>query len=182
MYTFSNDKVRLRALTMNDVDDHLRWRSDVDVTRTLFHSRPRSRSEVASMVEHWIDSGDNFAIEAIDLPQPVHIGNCNLHDVVWRSRKAEFSITIGEKQYWGRGYGTAATQLMLEYGFGELNLHRIYLYTYSFNTGAIRTYEKAGFKYEATLRDDLYRAGQFHNSLLMGILKSEWEALVRTEE
>jgi len=166
---------------MSDVDDYLRWRNDVDVTRTLLHPRPRSREEVASMVEHWIEGGDNFAIEAIDLPQPIHIGSCGLHDIVWRSRKAEFSIIIGEKQYWGRGYATATTQLMLEYGFGELNLHRIYLYTFSFNTGGIRAYEKVGFKHEAIMRDDVYREGKFHNTLLMGILKPEWEALTRHE-
>jgi RimJ/RimL family protein N-acetyltransferase len=181
MYTFQNDKVRLRAMTMSDVDDHLRWRYDADVTRTLLHFRPRSREEVASLVERWMEGGDNFAIEAIDLPQPVHIGNCSLHDIVWRSRKAEFAIAIGEKQYWGRGYATAATKLMLEYGFGELNLHRIYLYTFSFNNGAIRAYEKVGFKHEATLRDDVYREGKFHNTYLMGILKPEWETPVSHE-
>lgn len=182
MYTFSNDKVRLRAITMSDVDDHLRWRNDVDVTRTLLNVRPRSREEVASMVERWMESGDSFAIEAIDEPQPRHIGMCGLHDLHWRSRKAEFALIIGEKEHWGRGYGTAATRLMLEYGFGELNLNRIYLYTFSFNAGGIRVYEKVGFKHEATMRDDVYRYGNFHSTYLMGILKSEWEAKVKAED
>ncbi len=177
MFNFENDKVRLRAISMDDVDDYWRWRNDPAVTRTHITSQPRSREEVASFVRRWMESGDNFAIEAIDLPQPVHIGNTSLHDIDWRNRKAEFTISIGEKQYWGRGYATATTKLMLEYAFSIQNLHRVELYVFSFNAAAIRAYQKAGFQHEATLRDDVYREGQFHQSYLMGILRCEWEAL-----
>ncbi len=177
MYTFRNDKVRLRARTMSDAEAETRWRNDTAVTRTALYSGPRSREEQERIIrDGFLRANDyNFAIEAIDLPQPLHIGGCGLHHLDWRGRNAEFGIAIGEKAYWGNGYGTAATQLILEFGFGELNLHRIYLYVFDFNQRGIRTYEKVGFKHEAMMRDDIYREGQFHNTRLMGILKSEWE-------
>ncbi len=184
MYTFSNGKVRLRARTISDLEAEWRWRNDPTVTRTAIYSGPRSREEQERVIREAMHKPDDysFTIEAIDLPAPVQIGGCGLHHLDWRGRNAEFGIAIGEKAYWGKGYGTAASQLMLEFGFGELNLHRVYLYVYSFNAPAIHIYEKVGYKYEATLRDELYREGQYHDSLLMGILKSEWEARTKIKD
>lgn len=176
MYTFRNEKVRLRAITMSDAIDHWRWRNDPDVTHTLLTSRPQTQAEVDNMVSRWMsESNHGFAIETVDLPQPVHVGSCSLSDFHWPSRHVEVSLAIGEKQYWGRGYASAAMELLLEYGFGELNLHRIQLYVFTTNTAAIRLYQKCGFQIEVTLREDVYREGAFHNTYLMGLLKHEWE-------
>lgn len=175
MYTFRNDKVRLRAITMTDAADHWRWRNDPAVTHTLLSSRPRTQAEVDNMVSRWMDDGHGFAIEAIDLPQPTHVGSCSLFDFHWSSRHAELGMAIGEKQYWGKGYATTAMELLLEYGFGELNLHRIQLYVFSTNPAAVRVYQKCGFQIEVTLREDVYREGEFRNTYLMGLLKREWE-------
>jgi RimJ/RimL family protein N-acetyltransferase len=87
-----------------------------------------------------------------------------------------FHITIGERDAWGRGLGTEATQLMLQHAFERLGLHRVGLAVFSYNTRAIRAYEKAGFRVEGRLREAIQRQGEFFDEVQMGILAGEWFA------
>jgi RimJ/RimL family protein N-acetyltransferase len=80
---------------------------------------------------------------------------------------------IGEKDCWNQGYGTEATRLILEFAFGELGLHRVWLDVDSDNRRARRAYEKAGFKQEGIKRDHMYYDGAFHDIVLMSILSSD---------
>jgi ACR3 family arsenite transporter len=73
-------------------------------------------------------------------------------------------ITIGEKDAWGHGYGTEATQLMLDHGFGTLGLHRIALYVFEFNERAIRAYRRCGFVVEGKSRESIFRGGRFRSA------------------
>lgn len=84
-------------------------------------------------------------------------------------------ILIGERDYWGKGYGSDAMRVMLRYGFTELNMHRVSLRTFGFNARAIRSYEKVGFVHEGKCRDALNRMGQRWDEIWMGITKQEWE-------
>jgi RimJ/RimL family protein N-acetyltransferase len=182
MYTFTNDKVRLRAITTSDVDDYVRWMNDVEVTRNIGRVGRFSREQEAEFIAQHQQSGDYFfAIEAIDGPQPVHIGNIGLFDQDQRNRQAELGIMIGEPDYWGKGYGSAAIRLLLEFGFGELNLQRVHLRVFAFNKRAIRAYEKVGFRLDGIARQSAYLAGEYHDDYLMSILKPDWEAMVSAE-
>ena len=87
---------------------------------------------------------------------------------------ATLGIVIGEKEYWGKGYGTEAVKTMLRYAFHELGLNRVELETYSFNPRAQRCYERAGFRREGVRRGALYRDGKFHDIIIMGILREEF--------
>lgn len=84
-------------------------------------------------------------------------------------------ILIGERDYWGKGYGTDAMRVMLRYAFEELNLHRVSLRTFGFNLRAIRSYEKVGFVHEGKSRSALNRMGQRWDEIWMGITRDEWE-------
>lgn len=86
-------------------------------------------------------------------------------------------IAIGEREYWGRGYGTDAMRLGLQYAFHELNLRRVTLALHAYNTRAQRSYEKAGFRLEGRTRQDALHESQHTDTLWMGILREEWEAL-----
>jgi RimJ/RimL family protein N-acetyltransferase len=105
------------------------------------------------------------------------IGFIGLWDFCWTHGTAWVSIGIGERDCWGKGYGTDAMRLLLRYAFIELNLHRVQLYVFSYNERAIHTYLKAGFKEEACFRQAIQRKGNRWDDLLMGILRPEWEAL-----
>jgi diamine N-acetyltransferase len=88
----------------------------------------------------------------------------------------EFGIFIGDKSLWDKGYGTEAVELLLLHGFQTLNLNRIYLRVYSTNLRAKRSYEKAGFVLEGTLRQAMYRHGQYADIHIMSVLRPEWAA------
>jgi hypothetical protein len=88
---------------------------------------------------------------------------------------AEFDIYIGEKDCWGKGYGTEATRLICRYGFNKMRLHRILLWVADANTAAIRVYEKVGFVEEGRARDTIRHEGKWHDMILMCLLP-------RTEE
>lgn len=93
----------------------------------------------------------------------------------WKNRNAELGITIGEKAYWGQGYGTDAIRTLLDLAFREMNLHRIFLRVDEDNARGIRCYEKVGFRQEGTLRDATFKEGTYQSQHVMSILKSEFE-------
>lgn len=103
------------------------------------------------------------------------IGVIELDGFDWAARSAWVGIGIGDADYRGKGYGTEAMQLILEYAFQELNLNRVNLNVFAFNKRAICSYEKCGFKYEGTQRDVIYKEDQRWDMIDMGILRSDWE-------
>ena len=83
---------------------------------------------------------------------------------------------IGEKECWGRGYGTDALRTLVRFGFEEMNLNRIALDVYDFNERAIASYLKTGFAEEGRRRKDIYRDGRYVDVVMMSVLRAEWEA------
>jgi RimJ/RimL family protein N-acetyltransferase len=115
-----------------------------------------------------------MTIEVCEGETWVPVGNCSFHVQDWRVRSAELGIFIGDKAYWGKGYGSEVMRLLLAHGFGILNLNRIYLRVYENNQRAIRAYEKAGFVHEGRMRQAEFRNGGYEDILLMSVLRSEW--------
>lgn len=121
------------------------------------------------------DEGDcNFMIETT--AERKRIGSIGLDGIDWSNRNACVGIGIGDKDYWGKGYGTEAMQLILSYAFTELNLHRILLQVFEYNPRAIHSYEKCGFRIEGREPEIMNREGRRWDVINMGILRSEWEA------
>jgi RimJ/RimL family protein N-acetyltransferase len=102
------------------------------------------------------------------------IGSCAFSQVDGENGSAMYHITIGEKDAWGQGYGTEATQLMLDHAFGVLGLHRIALTVFEFNERAIRAYARCGFIVEGRARESIWRDGRWWDELAMSVLSSEW--------
>ena len=107
------------------------------------------------------------------------IGGIGLRDIERVNGSAEASIFITARDDWGKGYGTDAMNALLDFAFGELRLHRVYLHVFDYNPRAVRSYEKAGFVTEARLRRNRFHRGAYHDEFLMAILRSDWERLDR---
>ena len=167
-------RIYLRPLDNEDLDRCLRWINNPQITSTLTMRFPMSRAQEESWIlSHYKDHSDlPLAIVVKDGDQ--HIGNCGLHSIDYVNRSAEFGIMIGEKGQWGKGYAPEAAQLIIDYGFKQLGMHRIFLHVYSHNERAQRAYEKVGFKHEGTLREAYFRDGRYYDDLIMSILESEW--------
>jgi RimJ/RimL family protein N-acetyltransferase len=168
-------KVRIRAIEKTDIDEIMKWVNDPEVKSNLLMRYPVSQCQE----EKWIETAlaaDNqrnktFALETKD---GVYLGGIGLHKIDWENSNAEVGIVIGKKEYWDKGYGTDAMMAMLDFGFNQMNLHRIYLRVFEFNHRGIRSYEKCGFKREGVLRHDRYKEGQYYDTVMMGILKEEF--------
>ncbi|NJL95378.1 MAG: GNAT family N-acetyltransferase [Anaerolineae bacterium] len=102
------------------------------------------------------------------------LGGCGLKEVMWQARHAEVWITLSRPDSRGQGYGTEAMEILLRYAFMELNLNRVGLVVAAYNQRARASYEKCGFVLEGTLRENMWRDGEYHDLYLMGILRREW--------
>ena len=111
-----------------------------------------------------------FAIEA----DGKLIGQCALFEFDHVSRTAELGITIGDKAYWGRGYGRDAIRTLLDYAFRLRNLRRVYLAVNGNNGRAQGAYRACGFVEEGRLRAHVWIAGAYVDLVYMGLLREEW--------
>ena len=179
--TIRGEKVYLRPPERDDVPLFVAWFSDADVLRHLMMRAPMS----VALEEAWFErmltaegkTDYHFVICLLADGRP--IGTVGLNDIHERSGHAEFGIAIGEKEEWGKGYGTDALNAICDFGFGELRLERIELHVYAENERGRRAYVKAGFVHEGTLRRAHFARGQHQDVHLMSQLRDEWQALPR---
>jgi len=180
-------EIALSKLTPADAEWLETWINDPTTTRWMATGRvPTTLEQVAFQIMQWQEPRDwAFAVLISDQlnvdGQFQAIGSVGLYDVDWLTRKAEFRILLGAP-HTGKGYGTEATKLILDFAFSRLGLHRIWLGVTDANIGAVKCYERCGFSREGILRDDLFRDGQFYDSIRMAILETEWRARCRTGE
>ena len=169
--------VYLRALERCDVERMQKWINDPQIGEFLVFHFPYSLDQEMAWFDNKQKPNDRGVVLGIvDRETDRHIGNVGLHGIDWVNSVAEIGIMIGEKEYWSRGLGTDAIETMLRYAFSDLNLEKVFLRVYGFNKRAIRSYEKCGFVVEATLRDDVFKKGSYHDTIVMGILREEFEA------
>ncbi len=167
--------VALRRPQPSDLPGVVRWYSDADIARlTRYQTRRMTEAEIERFFQARMLAPDALAYSIVELPQWRLIGFTTFSSLDPDNGSVLFHITIGERDAWGRGLGTEATQLMLAHAFERLALHRVGLAVFSYNLRAIRAYEKAGFRIEGRLRDAILRDGRYYDEIQMGILASEW--------
>jgi RimJ/RimL family protein N-acetyltransferase len=103
------------------------------------------------------------------------IGTCGLFHVDEAARRCELGIGIGEKDYWGRGYGREAVNLLLDYAFRIRNFRRVWLETHASNERAIRAYRACGFVEEGRMREHVWISGRYVDNVIMGVMRGEWQ-------
>jgi len=167
--------VVLRRHVPGNIRAFQRWYADPEVVRlTRYQDGPMRPEEIERFFAARALGSDSLAM-AIHLRAGDRlIGTCALSQLDSDNGSALFHITIGEKDAWGRGYGTEATQLMLDHAFGGLGLHRIGLSMFSFNERAIRAYRSCGFVVEGRAREAIWRDGRWWDEVAMSILDSDW--------
>ena len=172
------EKVYLRPAERSDLPTFVRWFADAETARGLKLRAPFSHAQeeawFADMIGRQGQTDYHFVI--CRLADDVPIGTAGLHQLDFVNGNAEFGISIGEKSEWNQGYGTDALHAICDFGFGSLRLHRIELEVYASNARAQRSYAKAGFTLEGTLRERHFARDQHEDVHLMGILYDEWAA------
>ncbi|MDC0709990.1 GNAT family protein [Stigmatella sp. ncwal1] len=170
-------RLYLRPIEREDAPQLAVFVNDPNVRRTLLLHRPLNVAQEYAFVESLERDEHQVVLGIARRESPELIGVINLFDLDFRSRRAEFGLFIGDRSLWGQGYGTEATRMMLDYGFGTLNLSRVWLQVFAHHAAGIRAYEKAGFRREGVLREQHYAEGKFVDAVVMGILRAEWMPL-----
>jgi RimJ/RimL family protein N-acetyltransferase len=171
-------RIKFAPLEREHIDLFLKWFNDPEITQYLIMYKPLTRD----FEEEWFDNLKHnedsvyFSILLLDEKNPEKIiGNCAIQNINSKNRSCSCGITIGEKEYQNKGYGTEAMELLVEYGFNTLNMNRIELIVYEFNIRAYKSYHKVGFIEEGRKRQARYHNGKYHNEIIMSILREDWE-------
>ncbi len=162
-------RVRLVSLARPHLVATRRWANDPEIMRLMDRAQPVAQSEHDAWFEG-LSRRHDCAYFAIETSEPRHVGNVWLWAIDRRHRKAEVRVVIGEATARGCGIGAEAIDLLCRYAFDDLGLHRVYAYVLAINPSARRAFERAGFAFEGTLRDDRWSGDRFVDADLLARL------------
>ncbi|WEK55994.1 MAG: GNAT family protein [Candidatus Cohnella colombiensis] len=173
------ERIILREYRREDLPWIRQWVNDPAIVSTLsdIFLYPQGLDSTESYLEAMIE-GDNdrkgFVIA--ERGSEDYLGQVNLDLIDWKNRTGRIGVVIGSSQHLGIGIGTEAMKVLIAFSFMEMNLNRLELEVYDFNERAYNCYVKSGFKEEGRLRQRYYRNGKYADVIMMGLLRSEWEA------
>lgn len=169
--------VYLRPIEPEDLPFIRRWANDPDVRRLTGEALPMSKAGADEFLERVRQDKERVWFVVVLKENDRVIGEAGLLRMFHPWRNTDLSIIIGDKEAWGKGYGTQAILLLLDYAFGYLGFHRVSVGVVGFNERALRFYEKVGFKREGLQRDGYYYDHAFHDFVMMSILEDEFRQL-----
>ncbi len=171
------EKVFLSPLSAKDAEKYSLWLNDFEVMQYM------NMAEVVYSVEKEFDVLEKKsmtyepAFSIIDQETDKLIGSCSIANIDSVNGTAELGVMIGDKNFWGRGYGADAVKLLLDHSFNVLNLKNIMVEVYSYNERAIKCFEKCGFKKIGFRRNSKTLGGETYNTVFMDIVSTEFESV-----
>jgi len=173
------ERVLLRPVKRSDISYFLKWFNDPEILQYVGLYLPMTEMSEEKFIEELgatrARSDVILVIEVVEGDSTKPIGSCGLHGISPKDHNAVFGIAIGEKDYWSKGYGTEAARLLIDYGFQQLNLHRISSGALAFNERSINLHKKLGFREEGRARESDFKNGKYHDHVQFGILREEWK-------
>ena len=169
--------IELKPLTEENITPFFSWLRDKETIKyslTLFQKLD-SYKDIQSWFSDLILNQKDYSRGIFSTFNNTLIGYTGLCNISTVNKCGEYFIFIGDKKQWGNGIGTTITREVVKYGFEKLNLNRIMLTVSEPNIGGVRAYEKAGFKFEGRLRQACFRNGEYHDKLIMSMLKEEYD-------
>jgi RimJ/RimL family protein N-acetyltransferase len=174
--TILGDKVALGPSRSDLVDQYERWLNDFEVMASFTEGplRPWTREATQARYESVTSTENDASFTIYERATLRPIGLTDLFEIDYFNRTAGFGILIGEKDRWGRGYGTETTRLMLDYAFNVHGLHSVRLAVFSFNERAQRAYERAGFRVIGRWREAKRLGGRAYDVVYLDCLATEF--------
>jgi RimJ/RimL family protein N-acetyltransferase len=160
--------VRLVPLDRRHLDATLRWANDPDLMALLDRAWPVSAAEHEQWFEALSGRRDRFYLAIETVADDQHVGNVWLWDIDWRHRRAELRIVVGDLNATGRGLGAETIDLVSRFAFARLNLHKVFANVLATNLRARRSFEKAGFELEGTLKSDRWVGDKYVDVYVLG--------------
>ena len=173
-------KILLRKLNLSDADSITKHINDKSVARwTLSVPYPYRKEYAVDFIRSrktGLKNKTNYTFGIAEVADNSIIGCIDLDDIDWEDKKAEIGYWISGK-FRRRGYMTEAVNLVLDFGFKKLGLHKIYARVFKSNYASMKVLERNRFKFEGTLRHEAYKNGRWIDELYYGLLKSEFRKL-----
>lgn len=166
----------LRAFSNEDINDIFEYASVKSVTDFLpweAHQTLDDTKAFLKMSKEMFKKYGNIDFAILLKEENKVIGGISIRKWNDNNRCADIGYVLSSK-YWGRGIITEAIKRIIKYGFEDLNINRIEAHCDENNIGSYRAMEKAGMKYEGTLREKTFMKGKFINMKFYSILKSEY--------
>jgi len=175
----AGEHVYLRALTPADcAGPYLEWFNDDVVCRANGHHQfPYHHADALTFVERLNRSTDQIVLAIVQAADHRHIGNVSLQQIDYISRSAEFAIVIGARACWGKGYSKEAARLLVDHGFHQLNLNRVYCGTAETNLPMQRLARFLGMQEEGRRRQAMFKDNKYLDVIEYGVLKDDYQRL-----
>ena len=163
------EQIYLRPITADDTELAVRWRNQPSVVANFLYRKPITPNDHEDWLANKVFKGlvHQFIVCRNEDDKP--LGSAYLQNFDEESRRAEWGIYLGEEQTYGKGVGTEAGHLILDYAFNTLGLHKVVSRVLARNTASARMSEKVGSIQEAYLRDEYFLDGQYEDLILFGI-------------
>ena len=172
----TGERICLTAIEASDHAEIARWSTDSNYLRNVRTSgaAPESKEQVAAFALAEAGDPNRFSFAIRENDRPGIIGIALIKDIEWPNGTGWLAIGTGSASNRGRGLGSEAVRLLVDFAFAELNLRRLSLSVIGYNQRAIETYRRLGFVEEGALREAIERDGSHDDLLIMGLLASEW--------
>jgi RimJ/RimL family protein N-acetyltransferase len=171
-------KTGLRAVEKEDLPYLRDWRNKTSFRRNFREVRELNMFNQEDWFSKTFSNPNDFMFTIVDLENNQPIGACGLLYINWIIRSADFSFYIGKDDWYidDKGYALDAVRLLIGYGFKNLNLNKIWMELYEFDSKKINFFTKEfSFKQDALLRDNCFEDGKYHDSLIISLLKKEYK-------
>jgi len=167
--------VYLRPPTDGDIPLFLKWFNDEEVRRYIKGTFPMMEAEeIEWLRELHKKKNEHIVFVIVEAKTNTAIGTIGLHRINWKDRRATTGTVIGEKDFWGRGYGSEAKMLLLNYAFNTLNLRKICSIVYGFNKRSQAYNRKCGYRAEGVFKSHVFKNGKYCDEVHMAMFKKDW--------
>ncbi|MBI3633423.1 MAG: GNAT family N-acetyltransferase [Candidatus Vogelbacteria bacterium] len=169
-------KVILRPMNKEtDLDLCTKYINDPEVRQYLMSYLPWTKDAEAKWFDSLAQRSETDIVLAIeDIATGKYIGSMGLHRIDWKQGIATTGALIGDKDYWGKGYGTDAKMILLDYAFNALGLRKILSAVIDYNKRSLNYSLHCGYKIEGVRKKQIFRNGRFHDEILLAVFKKDW--------
>lgn len=167
--------VKIRKIEERDTQNILKWRNSEHVMSVFIDRRPLTKEVHENWLKNYVGTGKVVQYISYDADNEIDFGSVYLRDIDSVNKKAEFGIFIGKTDYIGHGNGRNAAIQLIDIGFHEMGLNKIYARILEYNKASYNMFMKLGFSQDAFLREDVIIDGKPINVYLVSILKKEWD-------
>lgn len=171
-----NNRIYLRALEPDDYKVTVEWRHDEEIQNMVGGPKYFVSSEKEKeWIKNAIFSNDRLVLGICIKENGKLIGTVNIQEFDWINRSCHVPILIGDKTEWSKGYATEARMLALKFAFDERGMERVWATIMDTNIASVKMHEKCGYKKEGVQRHAVYKDGEYHDLIMMSILKDEFK-------